>query len=206
MYRLSSLFAGALAVSALALASPAIAAPDRVTTTPAAAVVPPETVPLPGLRSAVLDTSAARPPAVVLVDEHGFRGGEGEEHEHFEGHGGVFIGGGWGDPWWGFGAGWGPYWGSGFYGPGYYDYGYARPSSGVKIKVTGTDPKLEQVFVNGGYAGTVDDYNGWTQELHLRPGQYRMEIRAEGFKPLDFNVMIPRGKTITYRGELQPAR
>jgi opacity protein-like surface antigen len=172
MYRLSSLFAGALAVSVLALASPAQAAPS-----------------------------------VVRTAEHGFRGGHGEggEHGHFAGHGRVFIGRGWGDPWWGLGWGWGPYWGPGYYGPGYlYGYGYSRPSSGLKIKVTGTDPKQEQVLVNGNYAGTVDDFNGWTQELRLRPGHYRVEIRASGFKPLDFNVMIPPGKTITYRGELRP--
>ena len=208
MHRLLSLFAGALAVSALTLASPAAAAPPRVAATPAAVVVPPQTVPLPGLRAAVLDPSTARPAAVVQVDEQRHRGGEGEEgeeHEHFEGHGGVFIGGGWDDPRWG-GWGWGPYWGPGFYGPGYYDYGYARPSSGLKIKVTGTDPKQEEVFVNGNYAGTVDDYNGIFQELHLRPGEYRMEIRANGFRPLDFNVMIAPGRTITYRGELEPAR
>lgn len=206
MYRLSNLFAGALAVSALALASPAAAAPDRVTTTPAAAVVAPETIPLPDVRAAVLDTSTARPAATVLVDERGGGGqhGEGEEHEHFEGNGGVFIGGGFGDPWWGYGYG-GPYWGSGYYGPGYlYGYGYSHPSSGLKIKVAGTNAKREEVFVNGNYAGTVDDFNGIFQELHLRPGHYRMEIRATGFRPLDFNVLIQRGKTITYRGELQP--
>ncbi len=180
MYRLSTLFAGALTVSALALSSPAYAVPRHATGT------------------------AAR---VTLADDHGFRGGggEGEEHEHFEGRGGGFIGGGFDDPWWGGGGwGWGSYWNPGFYGPGYYGYGYSRPSSGLKIKVEGTDPKLEKVFVNGNYAGTVDDYNGFFQELHLRPGQYRMEIRASGFKPLDFNVMIPPGKTITYRGDLQP--
>jgi hypothetical protein len=172
MHRLSILFAGALAVSALAVASPAHAAPS-----------------------------------VVRTAEHGFRGGhgEGEEHGHFAGYGHVFVGGGFDGPWWGFGLGWGPYWGRGYDGPGYlYDYGYARPAIGLKIKVTGTDPKQEQVFVNGNYAGTVDDFNGWTQELHLRPGQYRMEIRESGFNPLDFNVMIPPGKTITYRGELRP--
>jgi hypothetical protein len=179
MYRLSTLFAGALTVSALALAPSAYAVPHYPTRTAA---------------------------AVTRVDDHGFRGGRGEreEHEHFEGRGGVFVGGGFVDPWWV--GGWGPYWGSGFYGPGYYGYGYARPSSGLKIKVTGTDPKQEQVFVNGNYAGTVNNFNGIFKELHLRPGQYRLEVRASGFKPLDFNVMIAPGQTTTYRGELQPQR
>jgi hypothetical protein len=207
MYRLSILFAGALSVSALALASPACAAPVSARGAAAGVTLAPDSAQRPALQAAVLRTSGARPPAVVLADDHGFRGGhgEGEEHEHFDGHGGVFIGGGIGDPWWGYGVGWGPYWDPGFYGPGYYDYGDARPSSGLKIKVTGTDAKQEQVFVNGSYAGTVDDFNGIFQELHLRPGQYRMEIRASGFRPLDVNVLIAPGKTVTYRGELQPA-
>ncbi len=141
------------------------------------------------------------PPMVTLVDDHGFRGGgeEGEEHEGFEG-GHVFIGGGFGDPYWG-GYGWGPAW----YGPGY-GYTYARASSGLKLKIAGPDAKREEVFANGGYVGTVSDFNGWFQELHLRPGQYHMEIRTPGYKPLNFNVLIPPGQTVTYHGDLQPAQ
>jgi hypothetical protein len=206
MHRLSILIAGAFAVSALAFAAPTYAAPEHVTGTAAGVALAPDAAPTPALQAAVVQTSSARPPAVVRVDEHGFRGGH-EEEEH-EGH--VFIGGGFYDPWWGFGWGpywdWGPGWAPGYsYGP---DYGYvtSHAPGALKLKVTGPDPKLADVYANGSFVGTVDDFNGYFQELHLRPGQYHMEIRANGFKPLDFNVLIPPGQTITYRGELEPAQ
>lgn len=203
MNRLSKLFTGALAVSALALTAPASAAAaygPRTTPDPAR---PLGASPMAGLQSAAFNRSGRTPAAVTLVDDHGFRGGEGEEHEGFEG-GHVFIGGGFDDPYWG-GVGWGPGW----YGPGYgygYGDGYVRPSSGLKLKVAGPDAKQEEVFANGNYVGTVSDFNGWFQELHLRPGQYHMEIRTPGYKPLDFNVLISPGQTITYHGDLQPAQ
>lgn len=204
MNRLSILFAGALTVSALVLAAPTSAAAAYVPPTTPGAARPLGAPPIPDLQSAVLHTRGPKPPEVTLVDDHGFRGGEGEgeEHEGFEG-GHVFIGGGFGDPYWG-GYGWGP----GYYAPYGYGYGYAysHPSSGLKLKISGPDAKQEEVFANGNYVGTVSDFNGWFQELHLKPGQYHMEVRTTGYKPLDFNVLIPPGQTITYHGDLQPAQ
>jgi len=207
MNRLSTLLAGALAASALALAAPAYAAAANVPRTAPGTTRTLGAPPIPYMQSAVLHRPRPKPPAVTLVDDRGFRGGgeEGEEHEGFEG-GHVFIGGGFGDPYWG-GYGWGPYGGPGYYGPGYlYGYGYARPSSGLKLKIEGPNAKQEEVFANGNYVGTVSDFNGWFQELHLKPGQYHMEVRTPGYKPLDFNVLIPPGQTITYHGDLQPAQ
>jgi hypothetical protein len=212
MHRLSILFAGAFTVLVLAFAASAYAAPVYAAGVADRGSLVPDRTPIPDGGAAVLHTPGPKPPAVVLVDERGFSGGheEGEEHEGFEGHGHVFIGGGFYDPWWGYGWGpywdWGPGWGPGYsYGP---DYGYVtnHAPGALKLKVTGPDPKLADVYANGSFVGTVDDFNGFFQELHLRPGQYHMEIRADGFKPLDFNVLIPPGQTITYHGELEPAQ
>jgi hypothetical protein len=60
------------------------------------------------------------------------------------------------------------------------------------------------VFVDGYYVGIVDDYNGPFQRLPLTVGTHRIEIRANGYAPLAFDVKIEARDTISYQGELQP--
>ena len=78
---------------------------------------------------------------------------------------GVFVGrpyfGGFYNPYWG--AYWGPYWGP-------YGYTYAPNSGEVKLD---TKVKDAQVFINGSYAGTT----GENKSMHLRPGNYNLEIK-----------------------------
>jgi hypothetical protein len=144
---------------------------------------------------------------------HGHMGGGEVHHGYVHGYGGfhghAFYGPGYGfyDPFWfGFGwAPWGAYVGPGYYGP--YGGGYHGEVTGaLKLKVNGVDPKVAKVSVNGGYVGTVDDFNGTFQQLDLRPGDYRVEVSAPGFQTLTFNVQIDPGRTITYRGVLQPGQ
>lgn len=92
-------------------------------------------------------------------------------------------GGGWGGPW---GGGWNGGWGTG----------------GVRLKVNARDA---EVYVDGYYAGIVDDFDGIWQQLRLDDGGYRVEIRKPGFETLTFDVMVQPGRTITYRGRMEPA-
>lgn len=118
---------------------------------------------------------------------------------------------GWGWPAYGAYAGWGyaGYYGN-YYGGYYGGYaggygGYGRGygwSGGVRLKV---DRRDAEVFVDGYYAGTVDDFDGVFQELRLEDGGYRIEIRAPGFETLVFDVRVQPGRTITYRGHMTPA-
>lgn len=102
------------------------------------------------------------------------------------------------DPW-----AWSPY---GWYGPyGYYPrwagpYGYEIGA--VRLRVT---PRDAEVFVDGYYAGIVDDFDGVFQSLKLDVGSYRIEIRKPGYQPLVFDVRVQHGRTITFRGQLVPA-
>jgi hypothetical protein len=102
----------------------------------------------------------------------------------------------------------------GWYGYGYPTYGYptygyqgfggvapSRLSGGVRIDLTERDA---EVLVDGYYAGIVDDFDGTFQELKLEPGPHRIEIRAEGFEPVAFDVDVEIGRTITYRTRLRP--
>jgi hypothetical protein len=102
-------------------------------------------------------------------------------------------------------------WGGGYYGPwdggdaGYYPpYGYGSGSNynyegSLRLRV---EPRDASVFVDGYYAGTVDDFGGVFQRLHVEAGPHRIEILAPGYEPLTFDVRLDPGRVATYTGEL----
>ena len=92
--------------------------------------------------------------------------------------GGPVVYGGWYAPFWG------PYWGPYAYGYSYY------PNSGeVKLE---TKVKDAQVFINGAYAGTTHE----NRTMHLRPGNYNIEIRENGQTPFAQKVYVTAGRTL----------
>jgi hypothetical protein len=120
------------------------------------------------------------------------------------GYGGYGFGGYYGgyyDPWF-YGGGYGPY--GGYYGP--YGYPGYYVSSGyegaVRLKVK---PREASVFVDGYFAGQVDEFDGVFQRLRVEPGPHRIEIRADGYEPLSFEIRVQPGRTVNYSGELRPA-
>ena len=64
-------------------------------------------------------------------------------------------------------------------------------------------PREAAVYVDGYYAGVVDDFDGVFQRLKLEAGAHRLEVRAPGFRPLVFDVLVTPGETTTYRGDLK---
>ena len=135
---------------------------------------------------------------------------------------------GWGyNPFWGYGIpsfGYGYGYGLGYFGydpflfGGYYDpyySGYGQSSGGygtggykgavgsLRLKVK---PVNAQVYIDGYYVGVIDSFDGTFQRLEIEAGSHRVEVRAEGFTPAQFDVMVTPGETITYKGQLQPIR
>ena len=115
-----------------------------------------------------------------------------------------------GYPAYGYGYGYGypgyGYPGYGYPGYGYGGYGYAgsyRAYGGVRIDIA---ERNAEVYVDGYYAGIVDDFDGTFQQLNVEPGPHRIEVRAAGFTPITFDVNIEPGRTITYRSALRPER
>lgn len=121
-------------------------------------------------------------------------------------------------PWtWGasFGLGWTPFayapWGW-IYGTAPYGYGwglnppyggtYAFMTGGVRLKLK---PRDADVFVDGYYAGAVDDFDGTFQALRLAPGGHKIEVRKPGFETLAYEVHVQPDRTITMRGEMRSA-
>ena len=77
-------------------------------------------------------------------------------------------------------------------------------TGGIQLEIKGPNPKNADVYVDGGLAGVVDNFNGWYQSLRLRPGTYDIKVEAKGYRPLSFKVAISPGHTIVYRGDLEP--
>lgn len=87
--------------------------------------------------------------------------------------------------------------------PGYYgrgNYGYFDIYPGLaygSLRIVDA-PRDAQVFVDGYYAGVVDDYDGVFQRLNLEPGGHQIEIDVyPGVPPMDFDVYIEPGRTVT---------
>jgi hypothetical protein len=80
----------------------------------------------------------------------------------------------------------------------YADWGTTR----VRLDVS---PQDAQVYVDGYYAGVVDDFDGIFQRLTLRPVPHLLEIRKTGYRALAVEVNLYPGQSITYRRTMEPA-
>jgi hypothetical protein len=120
-------------------------------------------------------------------------------------HGGGYWGGYWGGPYWGWGGYWwdpfwyGPYWGYPYYR--YWDRGYYDDSAELRLEVR---PKDAQVYVDGYYAGIVDDYNGVFQRLHVRPGRHELALYMPGFRTVRQNLYLTVGQDSKVKFDLVP--
>jgi hypothetical protein len=102
---------------------------------------------------------------------------------------------------WNFNLYFGRPYGSHIYASPGYNYGYYAIDPGFaygSLRIVDA-PRYAQVFVDGYYAGEVDDYDGIFQRLNLEPGPHRIEIVIdESAPPLEFDVHIIPGETVTY--------
>ncbi|HUQ85986.1 MAG TPA: PEGA domain-containing protein [Vicinamibacterales bacterium] len=98
----------------------------------------------------------------------------------------------------GYNNGYGYSYGPGPYSPwqaGGYDIG------GLRLKIR---PRDAQVFVDGYYAGLVDDFDGSFQSLRLEAGGHKIEIHMAGFEDLELDVHVQPGRTLTLAEQLKP--
>jgi len=92
-------------------------------------------------------------------------------------------------------------WRSRSYYGGYYGGGYVSDFGKLRIQVKQRDA---EVYIDGYYAGVVDDFDGVLQGLQLESGNYSVEVALPGFEPLQFDVHVTPGRTTTYKGDLLP--
>jgi hypothetical protein len=82
-------------------------------------------------------------------------------------------------------------------------YGYAGNTGRVRLEV---QPRDAEVFIDGYFAGLVDDFDGRMQGLELESGGYSVEIRKPGWETLTFDVRVTPGRTTRYKSELIPTK
>ena len=78
---------------------------------------------------------------------------------------------------------------------------YSYDIGGVRLKIR---PRDAQVFVDGYYAGIVDDFDGTFQSLRLEAGGHKIEIHMPGFEDLEVDVHVQAGRTLTLSEDLRP--
>jgi hypothetical protein len=94
------------------------------------------------------------------------------------------------------------------YGPDYYSQGASRQGIPLRAFAEGglrleTEPGSAQVYVDGYYAGLVEDYGLRGRILQLQAGSRHIELRAPGYALLAFDVNIIPNQTSRFRGDLQ---
>jgi len=112
-------------------------------------------------------------------------------------------------PYWGgglaYGAGayWGGY-GGGFYGGGYYgpSYGSGHASDAGAVRLI-VDPEDAKVYVDGYYAGEVDEFDGLMQRLTLAPGRHEILLKKDGYVSHRMKVYVEQNTTIKLRHDME---
>jgi hypothetical protein len=144
------------------------------------------------------------------------RGSSGGYYPGYPGYGYPGWGGGWYYP--GYGGYWWPYGYYGWYGGGYGGYGsywggypggwgggsvyYSGRGEGGSLRVL-VDPAEARVYVDGYYAGVVDDFDGLLQRLHVSPGRHEITLKLEGYKTHRMRVYVGPDATLKLHHDLQ---
>ena len=68
--------------------------------------------------------------------------------------------------------------------------------------VAGKRPRDAAVYVDGYYAGIVDDFDGVFQRLTLEVGPHAIEIDADGLEPRYFDIYVDPARTVDLRADL----
>jgi hypothetical protein len=104
--------------------------------------------------------------------------------------GGGYYGGYYANPFW-FGPAYDPWYGFGYQYPyGYppYPYRYSYdPGGEIRVEVT---PKQAEVYVDGYYAGIVDDFDGVFQRLPVEPSEHEIALYLDGYRTVHQKIYV----------------
>jgi hypothetical protein len=96
----------------------------------------------------------------------------------------------------------GSYYRHGTYYPRYY-YEYDSYPTHASIRVL-VDPPETEVYVDGYYAGNVDDFDGVFQRLYLAPGRHEIALMLDGFRTWRGEVYATPGHTLKLHHDMLP--
>ena len=81
-----------------------------------------------------------------------------------------------------------------------YRYPNINPDASLRLDVT---PRDTEVYVDGYYAGIVDDFDGMLQRLRVEPGQHEVTLYHEGYRAAHERVYLARDRTFRIRQQLE---
>ena len=84
--------------------------------------------------------------------------------------------------------------------PAYPPLRYGMPDTSVRFDVK---PKDAAVYVDGFYAGTVDDFDGVFQRLHTAPGGHEITLYLEGYRTFSERMYLPPTRTFKIRHRME---
>ena len=123
---------------------------------------------------------------------------------HGHGHGGgraVVVAPYYPYPYYGFAFQWGwPY--GGYPYPYPYPYGYynADPGGSLKLEVK---PNQAEVYVDGYYAGIVNDFDGTFQRLRTTPGEHEISLYLDGYRAVHQKLYLQPNVTTKVKYEME---
>ena len=102
-----------------------------------------------------------------------------------------------------------PYYGYGAYGYPYYGYpsaypyygGYYDSGSSVRLQIT---PREAEVYVDGYFAGMVDNFDGTFQRLRVAPGDHEIQVFMPGHRSFSQKVYLQPGGSFNVRHAMEP--
>ena len=81
-----------------------------------------------------------------------------------------------------------------------YRYPNSHPDASLRLDVT---PRDTEVYVDGYYAGIVDDFDGMLQRLRVEPGQHEVTLYHEGYRAAHERVYLARDRTFKIKRQLE---
>ena len=82
--------------------------------------------------------------------------------------------------------------------PGYYRF---DPGSAIRLEVS---PKEAEVYVDGYYAGVVDDFDGVFQRLSIEPGEHEVTLYRDGLRTVHQKVYLTPRSTFKLKYKMEP--
>jgi hypothetical protein len=69
---------------------------------------------------------------------------------------------------------------------------------------TDISPETAEVYLDGKYIGTADDFDGFPDFLYLKSGKYTIEFRHPAYETMTVNITARRGQKLAFNQEMKP--
>ena len=74
------------------------------------------------------------------------------------------------------------------------------PTSSARVQVT---PKETEVYLDGRFVGKVDEFDGFSQRLHVAAGGHELLLYLDGYKSVREKLLFEPGKTYKIKGKME---